>query len=169
MENSKTTRLVVNFFVGNAWYLKAVYCASMPHICRWAVGKPARLIIRLLFGFASDSVFDKLNQSTNTVWSNILSYDGCKLSALFPFLFFWNAVQYIAFSFVSFAIDDEMVLISPMKRIAGSHRKWCGRLVQRRWWSWRVSGCHPCEDPETGGGGWPDISFMIHAHSWSSF
>ena len=28
--------------------------------------KPARLIIRLLFGFASDSVFDKLNQSTNT-------------------------------------------------------------------------------------------------------
>ena len=28
--------------------------------------KPARLIIRLLFGFASDSVFDKPNQSTNT-------------------------------------------------------------------------------------------------------
>ena len=28
--------------------------------------KPARLIIRLLFEFASDSVFDKLNQSTNS-------------------------------------------------------------------------------------------------------
>ena len=27
--------------------------------------KPARLFIILLFGFASDSVFDKLNQSTN--------------------------------------------------------------------------------------------------------
>ena len=40
----------------------------MPYICRWVVGKPARLIIRLLFGFASDSnsVFDKLNQSTNS-------------------------------------------------------------------------------------------------------
>ena len=31
-----------------------------------AIDKPARLIIRLLFGFASDSVFDKLNQYTNT-------------------------------------------------------------------------------------------------------
>ena len=31
---------------------------------RKLVDKPARLIIRLLFGFASDSVFDKLNQST---------------------------------------------------------------------------------------------------------
>ena len=32
--------------------------------------RPARLIIKLLFGFASDSVFDKLNQSTNgeTMW-----------------------------------------------------------------------------------------------------
>ena len=28
--------------------------------------KPARLFIILLFGFASDSVFDKLNQSTNS-------------------------------------------------------------------------------------------------------
>ena len=28
--------------------------------------KPARLIIRLLLGFASDSVFDKLDQSTNS-------------------------------------------------------------------------------------------------------
>jgi len=26
-------------------------------------------------------------------------------------------------------------LLIPMKRIAGSHRKWCDRLVQRRWWS----------------------------------
>ena len=35
--------------------------------------KPARLIIRILFGFASDSVFDKLNQSTNTE-AEMLSY-----------------------------------------------------------------------------------------------
>ena len=32
----------------------------------WTLDKPARLIIRLLFRFASDSVFDKLNQSTNS-------------------------------------------------------------------------------------------------------
>ena len=31
----------------------------------YQVDKPARLIIRMLFGFASDSVFDKVNQSTN--------------------------------------------------------------------------------------------------------
>ena len=28
--------------------------------------KPVRFIIRVLFGFASDSVFDKFNQSTNS-------------------------------------------------------------------------------------------------------
>ena len=33
---------------------------------RGGVDKPAHLIIRLLFGFASDSVFDKFNQSTNS-------------------------------------------------------------------------------------------------------
>ena len=33
---------------------------------RGGVDKPAHLIITLLFGFASDSVFDKFNQSTNS-------------------------------------------------------------------------------------------------------
>ena len=33
---------------------------------RGGADKPAHLIIRLLFGFASDSVFDKFNQSTNS-------------------------------------------------------------------------------------------------------
>ena len=42
------------------------------------IDKPARLIIRLLFGFASDLVFDKFNQSTNTetamlsIWVSLL-------------------------------------------------------------------------------------------------
>ena len=36
-----------------------------------AVDKPARLIIRFLFGFASDSVFDKFNQYTGMLSGNI--------------------------------------------------------------------------------------------------
>ena len=41
-------------------------CSHLDTTLPFCVDKPVRFIIRLLFGFASDSVFDKLNQSTNT-------------------------------------------------------------------------------------------------------
>ena len=65
-QNNETCRKFLRGQCLILWSLKAVYCASMPYICRWVVGRPARLIIILLFGFASDLVFDKLNQSTNS-------------------------------------------------------------------------------------------------------
>ena len=40
-------------------------CSHLDTTLPFCVDKPVRFIIRLLFGFASDSVFDKLNQSTN--------------------------------------------------------------------------------------------------------
>ena len=63
-QNNETCRKFLRGQCLILWSLKAVYCASMPYICRWVVGKPARLIIRLLFGF--DSNFDKLDRSTNS-------------------------------------------------------------------------------------------------------
>ena len=41
-------------------------CSHLDTTLPFCVDKPVRFIIRLLFGFASDSVFDKLNQYTNT-------------------------------------------------------------------------------------------------------
>ena len=38
------------------------------------VDKPARLIIRLLFGFVSDSVFVKLNKNENKYWDGNAVY-----------------------------------------------------------------------------------------------
>ena len=54
----------------------------------YQVDKPARLIIRMLFGFASDSVSDKVNQYTNNEKTTWGSFQGaCQSEKLFRFIY----------------------------------------------------------------------------------
>ena len=56
-------------------------CSHLDTTLPFCVDKPVRFIIRLLFGFASDSVFDKLNQSTNGETAMLSTFVGFFVSS----------------------------------------------------------------------------------------
>ena len=72
-------------------------CSHLDTTLPFCVDKPVRFIIRLLFGFASDSVFGKLNQSTNSETA-MLSSESSTPSENHQ-LFSWKMDRYVSIEF----------------------------------------------------------------------